>query len=205
MSEKRTLGKTGFEVSTVGVGCWQLGGCWTSSDDTAAHKLALHAYLDAGANLLDTANVYGGDPGTPTFGWSEKTIGEVLQERKAAGNTDRVYVCTKAGRAPTVKAIVGKVDLAAPDAAQKLDALVKTSDLVKGVRYIIDYDGPWGEDNGTHPEVSRHGKDYLRGPEASDFERGFALLAKHGLSYDLQCAPAQLPAAAALLARPPVF
>ena len=69
-----------------------------------------------------------------------------------------------AGRAPTVKAIVGKVDLAAPDAAQKLDALVKTSDLVKGVRYIIDYDGPWGEDNGTHPEVSRHGKDYLRGP-----------------------------------------
>ena len=69
----------------------------------------------------------------------------------------------EAGRAPTVKAIVGKVDLAAPDAAQKLDALVKTSDLVKGVRYIIDYDGPWGEDNGTHPEVSRHGKDYLRG------------------------------------------
>ena len=69
----------------------------------------------------------------------------------------------KAGKAPTVKAIVGKVDLAAPDAAQKLDALVKTSDLVKGVRYIIDYDGPWGEDNGTHPEVSRHGKDYLRG------------------------------------------
>ena len=107
----------------------------------------------------------------------------------------------EAGRAPTVKAIVGKVDLAAPDAAQKLEALVKTSDLVKGVRYIIDYDGPWGEDNGTHPEVSRHGKDYLRGPEASDFERGFALLKKHGLSYDLQCAPAQLPAAAALLAR----
>ena len=93
------------------------------------------------------------------------------------------------------------MDLAAPDAAQKLDALVKTSDLVKGVRYIIDYDGPFGEDNGTHPEVSRHGKDYLRGPEASDFERGFALLKKHGLSYDLQCAPAQLPAAAALLAR----
>jgi predicted TIM-barrel fold metal-dependent hydrolase len=111
----------------------------------------------------------------------------------------------EAGRAPTVKAIVGKVDLAAPDAAQKLEALVKTSDLVKGVRYIIDYDGPFGEDNGTHPEVSRHGKDYLRGPEASDFERGFSLLKKHGLSYDLQCAPAQLPAAAALLARPPVF
>ena len=90
----------------------------------------------------------------------------------------------EAGRAPTVKAIVGKVDLAAPDAADKLEALVKTSDLVRGVRYIIDYDGPFGEDNGTHPEVSRHGKDYLRGPEASDFERGFSLLKKHGLSYD---------------------
>ena len=76
----------------------------------------------------------------------------------------------KDGRAPTVKAIVGKVDLAAPDAAQRLEALVKTSDLVKGVRYIIDYDGPWGEDNGTHPEVSRHGKDYLRGPNCVEIK-----------------------------------
>ena len=100
--EKRRLGKTGFEVTTVGMGCWQIGGCWTSANETATHKAALHAYLDAGANLLDTANVYGGDYGTDKFGWSEKTISEVLKERKAAGKDDgRIYVATKAGRAPT--------------------------------------------------------------------------------------------------------
>jgi aryl-alcohol dehydrogenase-like predicted oxidoreductase len=100
--EKRRLGKTGFEITTVGMGCWQIGGCWSSANETAQHKAALHAYLDAGGNLLDTANVYGGDYGTDKFGWSEKVICEVLAERKAAGKGDaRVYIATKAGRAPT--------------------------------------------------------------------------------------------------------
>ena len=36
------------------------------------------------------------------------------------------------------------------------------------------------------------GLDYLRDPDATQlFERGFALLAKHKLSFDLQCCPAQ--------------
>ena len=99
--EFRKLGKTGFDVCTVGMGCWQVGGCWSSADDTAAHMAALHAYLDSGANLLDTANVYGGDYGSERFGWSEKTIRKVLEERRAAGKTQRIYVATKAGRAPT--------------------------------------------------------------------------------------------------------
>lgn len=103
--EKRRLGKTGFVVSSVGLGCWQIGGCWTSADETAAHKATLHAYLDAGGNFLDTANVYGAGYGSDKFGWSEKTIGEVLAERKAAGKPDgRVFVATKAGRAPTAAA-----------------------------------------------------------------------------------------------------
>ena len=50
------------------------------------------------ANFLDTANVYGGDPGTERFGWSERVIAEVLAERKAAGKSGRVYVATKGTR-----------------------------------------------------------------------------------------------------------
>ena len=98
----RTLGKTGFEVSPVALGCWQIGGCWTSGDETEVHKAALNAYLDSGANFLDTANVYGGDYGTDRFGWSEMTIREVLAERKATGKDEgrRIYIATKAGRAP---------------------------------------------------------------------------------------------------------
>jgi aryl-alcohol dehydrogenase-like predicted oxidoreductase len=99
--EKRRLGKTGFEITTVGLGCWQIGGCWSSSEETDVHKKALNSYLDAGGNLLDTANVYGSDFGTDKFGWSETTIGQVLAERKAAGRGERIFVATKAGRAPT--------------------------------------------------------------------------------------------------------
>ena len=68
-------------------------------------------------------------------------------------------------------------------------------------------DGPFdGGQNPTHPNMIRHdgGVDYLRDPEpAAKFEAGFALLADRGLSFDLQCAPVQLPMAAALCARHP--
>lgn len=97
------LGKTGFELTVpIGMGCWQLGGCWSAASDEAAHRAALTAYLESGGNFLDTANVYGGDHGTVLFGWSERVIGEVLKAR--APDAPRVYVATKAGRAPTTAA-----------------------------------------------------------------------------------------------------
>ena len=72
---------------------------------------------------------------------------------------------------------------------------------------IIDYDGPFdGTTNATHPNMKRHGDgiDYLRDPtHLAAFEQGFAMLATRGLSFDLQCAPGQLPAAAELCARHP--
>ena len=100
--EFRVLGKTGFRVSAVSMGCWQIGGAYSGADATASHKQALNAFLDQGGNFLDTANVYGGDYGTDRFGWSESTIRLVLAERKAAGKDAgrRIFVATKAGRAP---------------------------------------------------------------------------------------------------------
>ena len=103
-----------------------------------------------------------------------------------------------------VGAIVAKADLSSPDAAAVLDRLAAAAPRLRGIRYILDYDGPFGEDNATHVEVSRHGVDYLRDAVgAPAFARGFALLADRGLSFDLQCCPAQLPAAAALCAAHP--
>ena len=100
--EFRVLGKTGFRVSAVSMGCWQIGGAYSGADATASHKQALNAFLDQGGNFLDTANVYGGDYGTDRFGWSESTIRLVLAERKAAGKDAgrRIFIATKAGRAP---------------------------------------------------------------------------------------------------------
>jgi len=83
--ETRPLGRTGADVSVVGLGTWQLGGDWgdVSSDDAAA---VLDAALDVGVTLLDTADVYGD-------GRSEERIRTAL-----AARGERPFVATKAGR-----------------------------------------------------------------------------------------------------------
>ncbi|WP_187366752.1 aldo/keto reductase [Nocardioides dongxiaopingii] len=84
--ETRTLGRTGREVSVVGLGTWQLGADWgeVSEDDARA---VLEASVEAGVTFFDTADVYGG-------GRSEQVIGRFLAEHRDAGLT----VATKMGR-----------------------------------------------------------------------------------------------------------
>jgi aryl-alcohol dehydrogenase-like predicted oxidoreductase len=81
----RTLGKTGYLVSEIGLGCWQLGGDFGPvGDDTAAEILRTARQLDV--NFWDTADVYGA-------GQSESRIGGFADK-------DSVYVATKLGRGP---------------------------------------------------------------------------------------------------------
>lgn len=118
----------------------------------------------------------------------------------------------------TVSAIVGSCNLASPAVNDDLIKLMAASSSTKlrGVRWILDCVGKYDEADtvsGTHVGTSRHdGIDYLRGSEGPDtyngqavpaFERGFALLADHNLSFDLQCAPVQLIQAAELCRRHP--
>lgn len=80
------LGRTGREVTVVGLGCWQLGADWgTVEDDTA--MAVLDAAVDAGVTFLDTADVYGD-------GRSERLVGRLLAQRPDAG----LVVATKMGR-----------------------------------------------------------------------------------------------------------
>ena len=83
--QQRPLGRTGADVSVVGLGTWQLGADWGDVDDDAAADV-LDAALDAGITLLDTADVYGD-------GRSEERIRRALVAR-----ADRPFVATKAGR-----------------------------------------------------------------------------------------------------------
>ena len=88
--EKRTFGRTGWEVSEMGLGCWQLGGdCWGDIDKGSAHSILATA-ISNGVNFLDTADVYGS-------GRSEEFIGEFIK-----GQSGRIYVATKLGRMPHV-------------------------------------------------------------------------------------------------------
>jgi aryl-alcohol dehydrogenase-like predicted oxidoreductase len=84
--QTRELGRTGRQVSIVGLGSWQLGGDWGTVDDSDAMGV-LHAAVDDGVTFLDTADVYGD-------GRSEVLIGRLLAERPDLALT----VATKMGR-----------------------------------------------------------------------------------------------------------
>ncbi|PRX46863.1 aldo/keto reductase [Salegentibacter salegens] len=82
----RKLGKTGFEISEISLGTWQIGGKWGSdfSDKTADETI--NTAIDKGINFIDTADVY-------EAGLSEKAVGRVVRSR-----SERIYVATKCGR-----------------------------------------------------------------------------------------------------------
>jgi aryl-alcohol dehydrogenase-like predicted oxidoreductase len=82
----RTLGKTGFKVSEISLGTWQLGGRWGEKFDYETAEIILAKAVDEGVNFIDTADVY-------NEGLSEKAIGRFL---KKTGK--KIYVATKAGR-----------------------------------------------------------------------------------------------------------
>lgn len=80
------LGRTGRNVSVIGLGTWQLGADWGDVSEDDAREV-IRTSLDAGVTLIDTADVYGD-------GRSEAIIGAVLAERPDHG----VTVATKMGR-----------------------------------------------------------------------------------------------------------
>lgn len=81
----RTLGKTGYEVSTISFGAWAIGGEWGQVDDSES-LAALRKAVDLGVTFFDTADVYGD-------GRSERLVGQL---RREVG--DSIRIATKAGR-----------------------------------------------------------------------------------------------------------
>ncbi|MBG0855767.1 aldo/keto reductase [Streptomyces spinoverrucosus] len=79
----REFGRTGWKVSEIAFGGWQLGGQWGQVDDEASIAALLHAF-ERGVNFVDTAELYG-------EGHSEEVIGRALRR----WDGDRVYVATK--------------------------------------------------------------------------------------------------------------
>jgi aryl-alcohol dehydrogenase-like predicted oxidoreductase len=73
--EQRVLGRSGLQVSVVGLGCNNFGGMIQSLDLEGARKV-VHAALDAGITLFDSSDSYGSNGG------SERTLGEILGDRR---------------------------------------------------------------------------------------------------------------------------
>jgi len=83
--KSRSFGLSGPAVGEVGLGTWQIGGSWGDVPEAEAMG-TLHAAIEAGTTLFDTADVYG-------MGRSEKLIGMFLKESRA-----KIFVATKLGR-----------------------------------------------------------------------------------------------------------
>lgn len=84
--QSRTLGRTGREVSPVGLGTWQFGGDWGPVSEQDANAV-MDASVQAGVTLFDTADVYGD-------GRSEQLIGSW----RAANPDVPLTIATKMGR-----------------------------------------------------------------------------------------------------------
>ena len=80
----RVFGRTGWQVSEIGFGAWQIGGDWGAVDDRQSIDTLLYAY-EQGVNFVDTGELYG-------KGHSETVIGRSLREWRG----EKVYVATKA-------------------------------------------------------------------------------------------------------------
>lgn len=82
----RKLGKTGFEISEISLGTWQIGGKWGSGFSDKTAEKTINTAIDNGINFIDTADVY-------ESGLSEKAVGKVVRSR-----SERIFVATKCGR-----------------------------------------------------------------------------------------------------------
>jgi len=82
----RTLGRSGLAVSPLALGTMTFGAGRWGADETTSRAI-FDAYVEAGGNFADTADVYSG-------GQSEEMLGRFIAER---GNRDRMVIATKSG------------------------------------------------------------------------------------------------------------
>lgn len=87
MTEYRRVGHSGLTVSVTGLGCNNLGRADTATETAEGAAAVVHAAIDAGVTLFDTADTYGKVPGL-----SEELLGKALRGRR-----DDVIVATKFG------------------------------------------------------------------------------------------------------------
>jgi len=159
--EKRTLGKSGIEVTKIGVGLWAIGGDeWGEVEDQESLDM-ISAALDMGINFFDTADVYGG-------GHSEELLGRAMKGRR-----DKFIVATKIGW----RGFDGEKGSSAYDTVDKLVAGVESNlerlqtDYVDIIQSHIDFRDPTMEVMVEgFQKLQEQGKVRAYGVSTSDFE-----------------------------------
>jgi aryl-alcohol dehydrogenase-like predicted oxidoreductase len=130
--EKRVLGKSGIEVTKIGIGLWAIGGdAWGETQDRESLDV-ISAALDMGINFFDTADVYGD-------GHSERLLGQAMRGRR-----EKFIVATKIGW----RGFDEEQQVSAYDTIEKLVAGVESNlkrlntDYVDVIQCHIDFRDP---------------------------------------------------------------
>lgn len=82
----KKVSKIEEQISSIGIGCWNMGGDWDSSEEKKSIEI-IHAAIDMGINFFDVAPVYG-------WGVSETILGKAL---KTDGLRNKVLIASKGG------------------------------------------------------------------------------------------------------------
>ncbi len=143
---KRSLGSSGLEITTVGFGAWAIGGGgwsfgWGPQDDQASIDAMRHA-VELGINWIDTAAVYG-------LGHSEEVVGRFL---RLLPNSERPHVFTKCGLISDTKNPMQepKRDLRPESIRMECEASLRRL----GIERIDLYQFHWPDETGTPIEDS---------------------------------------------------
>ncbi len=150
------LGRSGLKVSRLALGTMNFGDV---TDEAESFKI-MDAALEAGINLIDTADVYGG-PQSPDmeqgYGLSEEIIGRWLAQ--GGGRRERIVLATKVyqpmGTGPNDKYLSAyKIRKAAEDSLRRL----RTDHIDLYQMHHVDRSTPWEEIWQAMEQLVREGK-----------------------------------------------